>query len=262
MHLTSVNISVCCHMGSLSNQRRAPRGRGVSGCCSSYLVADVYNRSGDLSPEWAVSPCWVERHWCGGQKNQISLLVPKPLKTWLKTCLNFRDKICPQLPLYSWKAFLFQDCSVFPVKSVRLTSPTPLSPALHTPAWRYPAGTERALFLAFSCPLAACPCSCLSLQAGLSQAFVLRLQAQNPGSGKDSSLKTETSLAQENKGLLNLLFEDTTYSLIDMYALPSWDLSSLPGLMDTGVLEFSLKSSLVQAMLCNRRTGTRNGPAS
>lgn len=80
MHLTSVNISVCCHMGSFSNQRRAPRGRGVSGCCSSYLVADVYNRSGDLSPEWAVSPCWVERHWCGEEDRKIrfSFLCQNP----------------------------------------------------------------------------------------------------------------------------------------------------------------------------------------
>lgn len=66
---------------------------------------------------------------------------------------------------------------------------------------------------------------------------MLCLQAQNPGSVKDSSHKTETSFPQENKGLLNLLFEDTIYSLIDMYAVPSWNLNSLPGLTNTGDLE-------------------------
>lgn len=118
-----------------------------------------------------------------------------------------------------------------------------LSPHLHGGVQQTQFESFVTYILAF-CPLVARPWFCLPLQAGLSQAFVLCLQAQNPGSVKDSSLKTETSFAQENKGLLNLLFEDTLYSLIDMYALPFWNLNYLPSLINTVFwnMEFSLKS--------------------
>lgn len=53
--LTSVGICVCSHVGSFYNQRRGPQGRGVPGWCSSCSKADVYSRSGDMSPEWAIS---------------------------------------------------------------------------------------------------------------------------------------------------------------------------------------------------------------
>lgn len=67
----------------------------------------------------------------------------------------------------------------------------PSGSTLCTPAWRYPTdvGWELCYLSAF-CPFVACPCSCLSLQAGLFQAFVLCLQAQYSGTVKDSSLKT------------------------------------------------------------------------
>lgn len=94
IHLTSVDISVCYHMGSLYSQRRGSQGRGNSGCCSSYLMADVYNRS----VSWVGRFSLLSRKavvWRRGQKK------PKLLKTWLKADLNFGDKICPKLPLYN-----------------------------------------------------------------------------------------------------------------------------------------------------------------
>lgn len=63
--------------------------------------------------------------WRRGQKKPVLLLAPKILKIWLKAGLNFGGRICSKLQLYNYKAFLSQDCSVFTVKSMRLTTSTP-----------------------------------------------------------------------------------------------------------------------------------------
>lgn len=166
-------------------------------------MADVYNRSGDLSPERAVSPCWVERQWCGEEDR----------KSWFLLCQNSWR--------LDWKIVSVLEMRFVPIyhsTAGKLSYSMTALPLLSNP-WDWPlqllscclsthlhggtqADTAWELWYSHSCFLSfiCMPCLFLSLQAGLSQAFVLCLQAQNPGSVKDSSLRTKTSFKQENRG--------------------------------------------------------------
>ena len=141
-------------MGSFYNQ-----GRGVSGCCSSYLMADVYNRSVDLSLEWAISPCWVERQWCGEEdrKSWFFFLCQNSWRLDWKLVSTLGTRFVPSYRCTTRKL----SCSMAAVlllSNPRDWPPQPPSDSpLHTPAWRYPADMGQGLcylpacFLFFGC---------------------------------------------------------------------------------------------------------------
>lgn len=140
-------------MGSFYNQRRGPQGRGVSGCCSSYFMADVYNRSGDLSPEWAISPCWVERQWCGEEdrKSQVFFLCQNSWRLDWKLVSTLETRFVPSCRCPTRKLSCSGTALFLLSNQWDGPSQLPSDSRLHPPAWRYPADIGRELCYLQSC---------------------------------------------------------------------------------------------------------------